>query len=360
MSKPHSKHLPYLDGWRGLAICFLLVGHFFPIPGINLGAAGVNLFFVLSGFLMARLLFVDAVPIPTFYKRRAARIFPAVFCFMAVVIALYLALGKPLSWTEIAAAAAFLINYFPGQPGAAVMPFGHIWSLCVEEHSYILLSIVAVAVRARWLSAQRAVGLLAGLSAVIGFAYWLTYRGQHLALDRWIHSEVSAFGIFASALILLLARGRKMPRLALPVLPVLIGFGFALHWWSVPAPVRLVFGVGAFALAVNLLEGAPRLIHDVLSFRPLRQLGLWSFSIYLWQQPFYLYAAREGLSPFIGVGLAVIAGIASFYMLENPARIYLNRKWTQQRASVAQLRRCANCSGELALSSGKSLCRACG
>lgn len=94
--------------------------------------------------------------------------------------------------------------------------------------------------------------------------------------------------------------------------------------------------MGAFALAVNFLEGAPRLIHAALSFRPLRQLGLWSFSIYLWQQPFYLYVRREGLSPFIGVGLAVLAGLLSYYLVENPARTYLNRKLGTKRPVDAQ------------------------
>lgn len=333
MSHPQPKYLPYLDGWRGLAILLLLVGHFFPVPGINLGAAGVNLFFVLSGFLMARLLFLDEVPIPTFYKRRASRIFPAVACLLVVVVAAYLTLGRPVSWAEVAAATAFVINYFPGMPGAAVMPFGHIWSLCVEEHSYVLLSMVALAARARWVKASWAVGLLAALFALIGAGYWLTYRGEHLQLDRWIHSEVSAFGIFASAFLLLAGRGRSMPKLWLPVLPLLMAFGLVLHWWSVPAPIRTVFGVGALALAVNLLEGAPRLIHRALSLKPLRQLGLWSFSIYLWQQPFYLAVAREGLSPLYGAALTMVAGIASFYLLENPVRRYLNSKWTHPRAA---------------------------
>jgi peptidoglycan/LPS O-acetylase OafA/YrhL len=330
MSEKHSTYLPYLDGWRGLAIGFLLIGHFFPVRGINLGSAGVNLFFVLSGFLMARLLFVDEVPIPSFYKRRVSRIFPAVVCFLTIATAMYFVLGKSVSWKEVAAAAAFVINYFPGEPGAAVMPFGHIWSLCVEEHSYILLSIVALATRARLLTAQTSVGLLAALFAVIGLGYSLVYHGQHLEFDRWIHSEVSAFGIFVSAFFCLAARGRKIPRLAVPVLPVLILLGFALHWWSVPAPIRTVFGVGAFALAVNLLEHAPPFMQSALSWRPLRQLGLWSFSIYLWQQPFYLYFGGSSSASFIGVGLAVVAGIVSFYLLESPARIYLNRKWSHK------------------------------
>jgi peptidoglycan/LPS O-acetylase OafA/YrhL len=75
----HDQHLDYLDGWRGLAITLLLMGHFHPIPEINFSAAGVNLFFVLSGLLMSKLLFVKAVPIPTFYQRRISRILPAFF-----------------------------------------------------------------------------------------------------------------------------------------------------------------------------------------------------------------------------------------------------------------------------------------
>ena len=64
------QHFDYMDGWRGLAISLLLVGHFLPVPGINLGAVGVRLFFVLSGLLMARLLFVQKVALCTFYRQQ--------------------------------------------------------------------------------------------------------------------------------------------------------------------------------------------------------------------------------------------------------------------------------------------------
>jgi peptidoglycan/LPS O-acetylase OafA/YrhL len=334
MNSRTTKHIAYLDGWRGFAIACLLVGHFFPVRGINLGAIGVDLFFVLSGFLMARLLFINTVPLPLFYKRRASRIFPAMFFFLAAIVIAYLTLGWPIDWPEVVSAALFVKNYFPGQPGAAVMPFGHIWSLCVEEHSYIVLSVVACGVRARWFTAKSAIGALTILLALAGVGYWLTYRGSHLVLDRWIRSEVSAFGIFASAFLLLVFHGRKMPPLPLPVLPFLVGFGFAMHWWSIPAPVQTILGMGAFALAVNFLKQAPPLLHRVLSFMPLRQLGLWSFSIYLWQQPFYLYVHRNGMSPWLGVGLSILAGIVSFYCLESPVRSYLNRVTAKPRAGV--------------------------
>lgn len=327
-----TKNIPYLDGWRGLAIGTLLLGHFFPVPGINFGSIGVHLFFVLSGFLMARLLFLNEVPIPLFYKRRASRIFPAMYVFLMAIVLGYGLLGFPVEWAEVASAAAFLTNYFPGEPGAAVMPFGHIWSLCVEEHSYIVLSIVAIGARARLFNARVAVGVLTVALALMGIIYQLTYRGEHFGLDRLIHSEVAAIGIFASAFLLMLFHGRKIIRLPFFTVPMLFGVGILMHWWSIPAWVQTIVGIGAFALAVNLLKEAPLWLHKALSFGPLRQLGLWSFSIYLWQQPFYLYVHRSGMSPWIGMGLAILAGVASFYCIENPVRALLNRVWARPHA----------------------------
>jgi peptidoglycan/LPS O-acetylase OafA/YrhL len=320
-------NIPYLDGWRGLAISCLIVGHFFPVAGINFGAIGVNLFFVLSGFLMARILFLRPVPIPIFYKRRFARVFPSVYFFIPAIIVAYAVLGLPLDWRESAAAASFTINYFPGKPAAAVMPFGHIWSLCVEEHSYVILSLVALAHRAGWLRARTAVGLLALAWAGFGVWYWLTYPRAHLAFDRWMHTEVAAFGIFASAWLLLRLDGVAIRRVPTLAFAALVAAGVLAHWWSVPLPVTSVIGLGAFALAVNLLHATPALVHAALSVAPLRQLGLWSFSLYLWQQPFYLQVRHHGMDPLLGTGLALAAGVASYYLLEKPARTWLNRRW---------------------------------
>jgi peptidoglycan/LPS O-acetylase OafA/YrhL len=335
MNQRAAQYLPYLDGWRGLAIGFLLLGHFFPVPGINMGEVGVDLFFVLSGFLMARLLFLDEVALPLFYRRRIARIFPAVFVFLVLVLAAYAILGRTIDWRESAFAATFLNNYFPGQPGAAVMPFGHIWSLSVEEHSYIVLSLAALAVRKRLLGARAAVGLLALLSAAVGIWYWHSYTGTRLHFDRWLRSEVSSFGILVSSFLLLCFHGRQLPRMAGLAVPALAGLGLVLHWWTVPLPVATIAGVGALALAINLLRAAPPWLHALLSFAPLRRLGLWSFSIYLWQQPFYLLAARGVLAPPAALAIAIVAGIASYYLVEQPARSWLNRRWTGSRAAPA-------------------------
>lgn len=322
-------HLDYLDGWRGLAIGFLLIGHFYPVPGVNLGTVGVNLFFVLSGWLMTRLLFIKDTPIPAFYRRRISRIFPVHFFFLCLTTLLFVLWHHPVSWRELLVAALFVNNYFPSDP--AIMPFGHIWSLAVEEHSYILLSVMALAARKGWLKPSRAIAFAAAVFSLFGVGYWLQFSGKELEFGKWLHTEVSAFGIFFSAYLMLHFHRRGIPQLPTLAYPALLLLGVAFHWWSIASPVRTLIGVGLFALTLNLLMNAPQLIQRALSFRPLRLLGVWSFSIYIWQQPFYLMLHRDGMQRELALGLALSAGLLSYYFIENPIRNYLNTAWGRAR-----------------------------
>ncbi|SHH51423.1 acyltransferase [Massilia sp. CF038] len=327
-------HFHYLDGWRGLAIFFLLVGHFFPVPGINFGAVGVNLFFVLSGLLMARLLFVQQVPLAQFYQRRIARIFPAVLVFLLLMVLILLLLGQPLRWDEVAVAALFVNNYTVGASGSNSLPFGHFWSLCVEEHSYILLSLLAVGARRYLARAGTLVGAAALASGLTSLAYTVIYRDTEL----WrmsMHSEVAAFGILSSAALMLWLHGRTLPRLPGWSSVALVVLGIALHWWTVPPALRLIGGIAAFALAINLLAGASPAVHALLALRPLRTLGLWSFSLYVWQQPFYLLSKYHGMHPVLGVLLAGACGVASYYLVERPSRNWLNARFGARTPAAA-------------------------
>jgi peptidoglycan/LPS O-acetylase OafA/YrhL len=324
------KHLPFLDGWRGLAIAFLLIGHFFPVPGLNVGRIGVNFFFVLSGLLMARLLFVEQVPLKRFYQRRIARIFPAVYAFIGVMIMLYLVTGRELDWDETWRALLFVNNYHPGN---ADMPFGHIWSLSVEEHSYVVLSLAAVLVVKLRLRAAAACGVLALASALLAAAYSLYGKGGELYL-LLLRSEAAAFGILGSAFLLVRLQSVTIPAIPGWVIAGLAGLGIVLHWWSLPPVMGAVCGIAAFALAVNLLPHAPGIAQRLLSFPPLCLLGTYSFSIYLWQQPFYLLTEHGKLDPFTGLALGVLSGCASFYLLERPARAWLNKRWDARRSAL--------------------------
>jgi peptidoglycan/LPS O-acetylase OafA/YrhL len=329
-----SDHFDYLDGWRGLAISLLLIGHFFPVPGINLGTLGVNFFFVLSGWLMTRLLFVQETPIDTFYRRRIARIVPTHITFVVVIAVLWTLTGRAVSTPETVAAALFVNNYVGSTSDQSTMPFGHIWSLSVEEHSYVVLSVLAVAARTRMLNATVGVGAVALGCAICAFGYSWYYPEPQLQFDQWLHTEIAGYGIFLSGFMLLFLRKHKLRICPGLIVPLLTMIGFGLHWWSVPIAVQKVLGVGALALAVNLLPQSPMLLRTALAWSPLRYLGQWSFSLYVWQQPFYLWSRNGNAPTWVGLLLAFVAGLTSYYALESPVRRYLNRTWGRQKAAL--------------------------
>lgn len=322
-------HLDHLDGWRGLAIATLLVGHFFPLPGINLGTVGVNMFFVLSGLLMGGLLFEKNEQISRFYRRRVARIVPAHVVFILLIVVYYALSGKSMDGAEVISALLFLNNYIEpaGGPGTALMPFGHIWSLSVEEHSYIALSLVAIGSRRGYFSSAAGVGALLFCSMAFALYYqWL--NPPDLAFSEWLHTEVAAFGILAAAI--WAALGRPWPSgVTLSWLcPALLVLGVLAHWWSVPLAIQRLVGVGCFVLAICSLSVARGWFARVLSIRPLRQLGVWSYSLYLWQQPFYLWMhSDESVSAVEALALAMVCGLISYYFVERPARSVLNSHW---------------------------------
>lgn len=318
-----AKHLPYLDGWRGMAIVFLLIGHFMPVPGIDLGMVGVDLFFALSGLLMTRILFVQKADLRTFYRRRIARILPSVAVFVLVVTAWHLLVNTRVYWSQVFAAVTFTNNYFIGAPGERTLPLGHIWSLSVEEHSYILLSLLAIISRKYLLRGTSLIGIASGAMALIAMAYWVA--ALRVDLPRlWMHSEIAAFGIFSSGLVCLFSR--HLERIALPTftVPVLVALGICAHWWSVPYPIRTIVGCGCFALAVNLLDRSSGIFMSSLEWAPLRKLGIWSFSVYIWQQLFYALPHPTLIDQLIGITASLSIGVAAYYVVEFPARSWIN------------------------------------
>jgi peptidoglycan/LPS O-acetylase OafA/YrhL len=316
-------HLDYLDGWRGCAILFLLIGHFFPIAGINFGRIGVDLFFVLSGLLMGRLLFVQKLDLKIFYQRRISRIFPAFIVYIAGILIYFYVSHQTINWLETGVASTFIYNYFSSQIGVPVMPFGHIWSLSVEEHTYIFLSLIAFMSLGKYRQVMGALVIITLLVFSIGIIYAYLPDTNNLLL----HTEVACFGIVCSAFILLFAQKVALPKLSTPIFSLLFFCALVSNWWSLPKFFPTFVSVGLLAFLVNALQMAPSVIHRTLSFLPLRILGLWSYSIYLWQQVFYLAHHRQGLNVGIGLALALACGAASYFFVERPMRQYLNKRW---------------------------------
>lgn len=341
MSRPTSEsrtsstleRIDYLDGWRGVAILALLLGHFTVRFGgasklINAGRLGVELFFALSGLLMGRLLFVKRVAIPDFYRRRISRIFPALYAFL---IAMFLWLtwsGRSPEPRALLSVVFLYYNYYASE-WHQVLPneYAQTWSLCIEEHAYVLLSIIAVLTRRMQLPASRIVGGLALLSWLMAGLYtWLTDWDYYRIFWR-TETRLSAVFISAALVCWMNETGRRLVR---GWAWLLVCFaGLLLQAAPVPDLVKYTLGSACLSIAVTHLSEAPELLRRSLSQRPLVWFGVLSYSIYLWQQPFK--ELRDRLSGPESVLAAVLFGAASFYLLENPARRFLNDRWSSRR-----------------------------
>ncbi len=324
------ERIDYLDGWRGVSILCVLQGHFLSIPGFDLGGFGVLMFFCLSGRLMSHLLFEKRQSLGLFYRRRFSRIFPAFALFVVAMFFMASNDGRVFSWAELTSTLLFTRTYFPA-PGiwATGMPIGHLWSLNIEEHAYLLMSLLTLL----WIARGREGFILiaAGCLCILtGFLY--VKLGQRAPFWGSLGTEVSAsYILIAAGYRLLCSHVRRHVPTWLPLAALLMAVLISQAspvWWLGQAlnPFLLAFAVN------HLAEGMPG-FRSILSRLPLRQFGLWSFSIYLWQQPFY--ASKDVLGVPFALMLAMATGLLSFYLVERPARDWLNLRWYPSRRGVA-------------------------
>jgi peptidoglycan/LPS O-acetylase OafA/YrhL len=319
--------ITHLDGWRGLAIVFVLFAHFAPIPWISSGDLGVHVFFVLSGMLMANILFVKRPPLSKFYWRRVSRIFPVFWLFLLVIFTYSYFAGLNFTSGELLSTLAFTRSYFPAFPTiwGSEVPLGHIWSLNVEEHTYIVLSLLTLV--AAWRKKEWLALLALGFcTIVIGFLYLKQSNPPPLS---GLRTEVASGYIFFSAGYSLIAhRFRRFVFSWLPLLVLVLTilcYTKLAPWWAKP-----MFTPLALAFVVNHLAETPAFFIRFLSWKPLCSLGIWSYSIYLWQQPFFVFK-EEFPSTWLALGCALAVGILSFHAFEDPVRSWLNSRYRPRK-----------------------------
>jgi peptidoglycan/LPS O-acetylase OafA/YrhL len=317
--------LAYLDGWRGLSIALVLIGHFFPVPGINLGVLGVEFFFVLSGRLMGEILFVERYPLKKFFKRRFSRIYPALLVFVVAAMIALSGTFIAFKWKAALTALTFTYNYagiFVNRAGA----LDHIWSLCVEEHAYIILAAISavVASRNRVIPLLLVLALLAMANGAV--SYWFLHMNYEATYWR---TDVHIASILLSAAICLLKAEGNLPGFLKGRYVALAAAASAvvLFMDPVPTPIHYLVAVPLLAIAVNALDFSTRIFSDLLSSWPMATLGLWSYSLYLWQQPFYKFVYEQGSNPWPMLAAAFACALCSYYLIERPAREWLNRNW---------------------------------
>jgi peptidoglycan/LPS O-acetylase OafA/YrhL len=324
-------HLSHLDGWRGICILLVIAGHFIPGMGL-LGVVGVEFFFVLSGRLMAEILIFKRQPIGLFIKRRIARVVPALAFYVlvagTVINAIFLYQGSSLQLLSPAAALLFFHNYLP--LSADVPGFEHTWSLAVEEHSYLLLVLIAVVSRR---NSRVAAGIAIGI-CVLTFLNALRLSVAPAEGAQFIvwRSDVRVASVLMSfAFCVLMQRGPAARRLIsrswlAPVAAILtIACAFADEAIT---PVQLTICTVLSAIAVNGLSTSSPAFRNWLEHPFLVWAGTLSFSLYLWQQVFYWFTFA-GLPKPVGLVLAVGCALWSFKRVEEPSRNYLNVRWAR-------------------------------
>jgi len=304
-----------------------MFGHFTFTQWVWEERLGVDVFFVLSGMLMSNILFVDRLGLRDFYIRRFSRVVPTLLVFLCASFAVSVLLKYDYRISEFIASAFFIRTYFPIEPVyfSTSLPTGHLWSLNVEEHSYIIMSLMSVILMARGKIAS-ALFLIYLLSVVVNFHNYITLPEKEFFYSLIRTESAISFIAFSAAYNLF----RKERSYQIPSFMPLILLVTTFLCYLEIAPVWLTFCVGPVFLgvAVNHLVDAAKPIQQALTFAPLRWFGMLSYSIYLWQQIFYkLYYALPGKA-LTGFVLSIVVGACSFYFFENPVRKFINHRWS--------------------------------
>jgi len=360
---PHH-YRPDIDGLRAIAVLCVLGFHAFPewLPG---GFIGVDIFFVISGFLITGIIFKqsknDTFSFVDFYARRARRILPALIAVLIVCLALGWILFLPLDFAALAkqvgAAAGFVSNfvllhnhgYF--DRSAELTPLLHLWSLAVEEQFYILWPLLLIAVQRRKGSPLQAARVVCFLSFV--------FNAVLITLDRTatFYSPLTRFWelMFGSIMAIELLAGPQDTLSALARYRLGMSEQTLRHVVSVLGAILVVIGLavidsnrrlpGYWALiptmaAVYLICAGPTALLNrrLLSLPALVHIGLISYPLYLWHWPLLSF------SHFISSGepdwtvkgaciaLSFLLAECTYQTLEKPIR---SGGWRGRKTAVA-------------------------
>jgi peptidoglycan/LPS O-acetylase OafA/YrhL len=310
------KVLPSLDGIRGFAVLLVLFYHNISvhIPG----PMGVEIFFVLSGFLITRLLVVErdkagTISIRSFYWRRAVRIFPVFYLYMIAVAAVdHVTPGY--YWSGI----TYTLNYYVALHGNQGNTMYHLWSLAVEEQFYLLWPFTFFLFRNRLDVLKRCTAIVIALSQI----YKLVI--MHYVSSDHIYRSFDTRGpeiLTGCLLALLLHHSRKVPEWLLSRAVLLVGLLELCVSASFADATSVTYFhlVDSVVIAVVMMQAihyAPR----ILNRGPLKFLGFISYSLYVYH-PMMLLAAgslhlRWSLTVLLSMSMAVAVAALSRYTFE--------------------------------------------
>lgn len=332
-SSTRSGHLPSLDGLRAISIALVLLGH---LSGtrkfyrLDLGIGdyahlGVVVFFVISGFLITRLLLSEyekrgSVSLKLFYARRALRLFPAAYAFIACLCLLWAFGVVHLRPTDIWHAVTYTINYLPGRSWQV----GHLWSLSNEEQFYLIWPFAFVAFlprRAGWIAA----GVIL-FGPVARSAGWLLLRGTpyyDLELFPMVADSLAMGCLLAKISGWLESKSWYLrlfrPVCSLGLLALVLGINRCMGYTVVAVFGASILNAGLAILIHRSVYCSQDWMGRFLNWRPVAFIGLLSYSLYLWQQLFLNRNSAAWVNAFPqNLCLAIAAALSSYFLLEKP------------------------------------------
>ena len=362
-----------IDGLRAIAVLAVVLYHY-GIGGLQGGFVGVDVFFVISGYLITGIIHKEMqrgdFTLTGFYERRARRIFPALFVMLLVtmVVGLFLLLPSDLVRLGKAAAATVLFvsnvqylresGYFDSS--SDFNPLLHTWSLGVEEQFYVGLPLLLMLVhryRPAWMLR------IVALCALSSFAACVVVQ-PIMAKPVFFLSPFRAWELLLGSLLALGAvpqiRGDRL-RGSTAVLALLVLFGSVAFMragvdfpgWKAAIPVL------ATAALLHVGAGGASPVTRLLTWRPLVFVGLISYSLYLWHWPLLvLVNYQAGMQPLdtwqtvVLLAAAALLAVASYRWVEQPLRRWRSTSDVPMRARVFAV---SGACALLLLASGASL-----
>jgi peptidoglycan/LPS O-acetylase OafA/YrhL len=361
LSRKSSK-IPYLDGLRAYSILVVVLGHslqpdswlqskWYLRTFVTDTGLGVRIFFVLSGFLITTLLLKEReatgrISIRGFYERRIARIVPALYLYIAAVAILTVFGVMRIPLASFWAAATFTVNiskvWSLHGPSIQVEVFGHLWTLSVEEQFYLIWPGILVFLGRLW-SRRLAIACVI-LFPFIRFAVYLycLHRGIALEFTKAVLFRAVQDVLMWGALGAFVAQAGIMDRMrtqrfrwAYPWIAALILFGLGGVMQAYPCLglndilLPTLQSLATLLLMFWLLSGEGGLLRRILESWPVVQLGLLSYSLYIWQQLFILAPGMRWLAFPWNILIALAAAIVSYRLVEVPMRKQI-RNWFSQ------------------------------
>ncbi|MEE6280701.1 acyltransferase family protein [Georgenia sp. MJ170] len=355
-SDPRSGHIHGLDGLRAIAIVAVLVYHLRPtaLPG---GFLGVDVFFVLSGFLITTLLLREIgrkgrIDLPRFWLRRARRLLPALVSVVVLSISVAWLVGGDLlvdigrqalgaltfsnNWLEIGADSSYFARTSP-------LLFVNFWSLAIEEQFYLLWPIVLVVVLAMTTTARQRIRFAVIVAAASAILMAVLFSPGEDATRVYYGTDTHLFGLLVGVALAftwaaprswLHAPGWLRWRLPAGVV-ALAGLGWLMTVLTAESAVTFRGGILAAsvltAVVLASLLGPGSVLVRAMQLRPLEWLGQRSYGIYLWHWPVILIvtealpattydSALRWVTRGAALVLTVVVAAVSYRWLEQPVR----------------------------------------